>query len=526
MKSKEERVIDFIQDVMNSGEDLDIQIGDFRLRNDYGLNAYYTGTGGDVVIPEEAGRASFHFDYNLRITSLVIPGTVKTVYPANFAPFHSESKDSLVRVVLEEGVEEIFGDKFFSDYPNLKEISVPESLRYMGRGAFRNTPWYDDHLEIVNGCHYLGRFLVDSDKDVTEAIVREGTVMVCDNAFRNRSRLEKAELPSSVKIIGSAAFNSCGSLKQISIPESTEHIGSYAFTRCPALNDVEVRTAGRGVSQTAFADKEYHIPEKAYYPAELFTSQEAGTTKDYYALCWLTCKQRYAETDSSQYEAYIKKRRSILLPAILKTGRVGLLKEAADLVIDPRRIDTMISDAQHDGLTELTAFLIDWKARNTKPANTAKIKDPYNATDMKLLWSFKKLEDGTLELTSYKGNSTVIEVPPRIGKNPVTSIGEVCFSPYREKYLVYRKPDNRSEFLETIKTVVLPEGITTIKEAAFGGCSQLERVILPETVTTIGDRAIGYSRMSMRNTNVTIQGKPGSYAEAYAKENGIAFEEE
>ena len=125
MKSKDERVADYIEDIMNSGEDLDIQIGDFRLRNDYGLNAYYTGTGGDVVIPEEAGQASFHFDYNLRITSLVIPGTVKTVYPANYASFHSESKDSLVRVVLEEGVEEIFGDKFLSDYPNLKEISVP-----------------------------------------------------------------------------------------------------------------------------------------------------------------------------------------------------------------------------------------------------------------------------------------------------------------------------------------------------------------------------------------------------------------
>ena len=40
-------------------------------------------------------------------------------------------------------------------------------------------------------------------------------------------------------------------------------------------------------------------------------------------------------------------------------------------------------------------------------------KDPYNVTDMRKLWKYKKLEDGTLRITDYKGCLLYTSPSPR-----------------------------------------------------------------------------------------------------------------
>lgn len=65
--------------------------------------------------------------------------------------------------------------------------------------------------------------------------------------------------------------------------------------------------------------------------------------------------------------------------------------------------------------------------------------------------------------------------------------------------------------------VVIPEGVKIIGENAFDGCSSLEKITIPKSVTKIGDYAFWYC------PKVTIYGESGSYAEQYAKENGIPF---
>lgn len=139
MKTQEERIADFIQDVTNS-DGTEIRVGDFLIRNDYGLHAYYEGEGGDVTVPEELGKAYPVFDNNASITSLVIPGTIKTLYSDMPQQLRRNSKTSLRRFVLKEGVEEIFANNFLSNCPNLTEVELPQSLKYMGKNAFMNTP--------------------------------------------------------------------------------------------------------------------------------------------------------------------------------------------------------------------------------------------------------------------------------------------------------------------------------------------------------------------------------------------------
>ena len=92
-----------------------------------------------------------------------------------------------------------------------------------------------------------------------------------------------------------------------------------------------------------------------------------------------------------------------------------------------------------------------------------------------------------------------------------------------------------------IKQVDIPHTVRGISEGAFIGCRSLSIVVLPESVTVIGDFAfancLGLEQIHIQKSvdyigpmafygsdNVTIIGESDSYAEAYAKEQGISFE--
>ncbi|MEE3405356.1 MAG: leucine-rich repeat domain-containing protein, partial [Acutalibacteraceae bacterium] len=85
-------------------------------------------------------------------------------------------------------------------------------------------------------------------------------------------------------------------------------------------------------------------------------------------------------------------------------------------------------------------------------------------------------------------------------KNGVTSIGNGAF--YACKSLT---------------AITIPDSVTSIRESAFSGCTSLTAITIPDSVTSIGNGAF------YECTGLTISGKSGSYAETYAKENGIPF---
>ncbi len=70
-----------------------------------------------------------------------------------------------------------------------------------------------------------------------------------------------------------------------------------------------------------------------------------------------------------------------------------------------------------------------------------------------------------------------------------------------------------------VRTLVIPDGVTTIGASAFSTCSGLTSVTIPASVTSIGKRAF-------RTTDdevLTIYGYAGTEAERYATENAIPF---
>uniref|UniRef100_UPI0040255627 leucine-rich repeat protein n=1 Tax=Segatella hominis TaxID=2518605 RepID=UPI0040255627 len=63
-------------------------------------------------------------------------------------------------------------------------------------------------------------------------LIKEGTRIICDNAFSWCRSLSDIVIPDSVSSIGNGAFNSCSSLSNIVIPDSVTSIGGAAFFFC------------------------------------------------------------------------------------------------------------------------------------------------------------------------------------------------------------------------------------------------------------------------------------------------------
>ena len=93
-----------------------------------------------------------------------------------------------------------------------------------------------DAIEDEYGVKYSrdGKKLLDLSHPFREKeyVVREGTEVICDEAFSWRCSLQSITISNSVTSIGDYAFAQCDSLQSITIPNSVRNIGNNAFCGC------------------------------------------------------------------------------------------------------------------------------------------------------------------------------------------------------------------------------------------------------------------------------------------------------
>ena len=70
---------------------------------------------------------------------------------------------------------------------------------------------------------------------------------------------------------------------------------------------------------------------------------------------------------------------------------------------------------------------------------------------------------------------------------------------------------------QSLSEMEIPDSVESIDGWAFSDCSNLKNVTIPSSVKEIGEQA--FERLS---ENFTITCEKGSYADTYAKENGIS----
>ena len=217
-------------------------------------------------------------------------------------------------------------------------------------------------------------------------------------------------------------------------------------------------------------------------------------------------------------KSFISKNKDLVAKELIKEDDAASFERFLQLFMKQADANAINAFLNVDGIgIQVKSYLL---TRTTpvsvkEPVINALDEDDYSVSKMKKLWLFKHAEDGTIILTGYKGFNTIVQVPDRIGKDPVSILGDRSISVIRP-----RATPEQKRAVNRIVSVVIPEGICALGEKVFYGNMQIESVQLPKSVTAIGADAFESYRGP---TSITIHAPAGSYAEQYAKEHKIPY---
>ena len=137
------------------------------------------------------------------------------------------------KVVMEEGITAIGDYMFFADFPALEEVTLPQSLEWIGSCAFKGCRSLTE-IVIPENCTRIvsGAF---SGTGLTSVTFACQEVSLGESVFSS-TKLTRVQLPGGT--IGKAAFRNCAELTAIAMPANTTIASDNAFEGCTALTQI------------------------------------------------------------------------------------------------------------------------------------------------------------------------------------------------------------------------------------------------------------------------------------------------
>ena len=198
----------------NAFEDSYIGTLDFRETQYSNFDINWLGTIGKfdaLFLPrsiEKLERTSgYYCDKILSAINSLILGIDGNTLKKSIGDYNIKLFEKVTKLAI-ENIEKI-DFKVLENFPNLKEVYLPDPIREIGKDAFSNYGYKEGQLEKV----YLN----------------DNVEIIGDNAFRGNPKLSNIHFPQKLKSIGNDAFHGCKGLDHIDIPTSVTYIGFCAF---------------------------------------------------------------------------------------------------------------------------------------------------------------------------------------------------------------------------------------------------------------------------------------------------------
>ncbi len=444
-------------------------------------------------------------------------------YANDPAPWADESVE---KIVLEEGVTTI-GAYAFCDMADVTAVSLPSTLLTIDAGAFQLCTMLDT-IKLPEKLQGIGEKAFESCVSLTGtltipasvALVGNGAFMDCDGLtgvnvggglsvlseglFADCENLQNVKLVSGLKEIKDEAFANCTSLVNISVPSTVLKMGEGIFSGCSALESIALPYTGAAAElhegdtsypfgyifgsseyddSVSVKQRYYTVAEEPtyftatyYIPASL--SKVTLTQADVRPYAFYNCAGLTAVTVSDETKyignyafAGCADLEELMLPGTLTHIGEGAVDGCASLVTvwyegTQKQWDKVSIGDNNAPLEDVDVFCVNNSGTCGDYANW--VLDDENTL---IITGSGEMEDfgDWIYVPWYEHRETIKSVEIREG---ITSIGSFAFYGH-----------------SALSGVSVPDTVEKIGDAAFYGCAAMSKLTLPEELTYIGDEA-------------------------------------
>lgn len=324
------------------------------------------------------------------------------------------------------------GDYAFADCDELTALTLPKNLITIGEGAFYNCRNLQ-LLTLPDSVETIGNYAFSDCSQLQSISLPHGLTTIQCGTFYNCHKLTAVRIPSSVTSIDYGAFYGCSALVSIALPPSLTTIGDHAFFGCQALSSVTIPngTASIGIS--------------AFNACSRLQRFEVAEGNEYYC--------------TADGVLFCRGTQSLVS---CPNGKVGVYAI-------PQGVQE-IGYYAFAYCSRLTAIHIPSSVTNVAPDAFLNCQSLENFGVSPDNGSYQAI-DGVLYT---KNGETLIGYPEgKIGTckipNSVLAIGDYAFCGAK------------------LTDITIPDGVQTIGENAFNGCTSLQSISLPNSIRTICD---------------------------------------
>ena len=397
-----------------------------------GDNAFRACTGlTEIELPDGITSVGGAFSDCTGLIKVTIPDSV-TSMAGTFA-----GCTGLKEVSLPDGLTSLSGT--FSRCTGLTDIVLPENVNHIGEYTFYQCTGLTE-LAIPENVTEIGAHAFEGCTGLTELVIPEKVTKIGTYAFENCTGITKLIIPDSVTEIGNNAFGGCTGLTELTIGNNVKTIGDGAFIRCSGLTEIIVPNSVNSLGPSAFA---YCTGIKEATIGDSVAGLEILTFSSCSSLEKVTIGEKAAFIRGGAFTQCLN-----LKEVIFKGGAP---------IIDDNTFKDITAKAYYpdDDPTWAEDILKDYGGDITW--------EPYSVPD-------EVAESGQCgdNLTYTRGKR---------GKVTITGTGPMW--DYSD--------GNPAPWKGLATSVTIDEGVTTIGNYAFAGCTKLVRVDLPDTLTSIGD---------------------------------------